>query len=52
MPLDFYRGDEEELDRGHGEVLGPDGSHGWPSAEGLGLASPADLWTTPAVLES
>ena len=33
------------------DLLGPDGPHGWPSAEGLGLAAPADLWTMPAALE-
>ena len=51
MPLVDYRVDDDEF-AGHGDLLGPDGPHGWPSAEGLGLAAPAELWTMPAALEA
>jgi hypothetical protein len=52
MPLvDYRREDGDDAEPGHGDLLAPDGPHGWPSAEGLGLAAPAELWTTPALLE-
>jgi hypothetical protein len=47
MPLDDYRGHDDELDVGHGDLLAPDGPHGWPSTEGLGLTAPAELWAMP-----
>ena len=52
MPLEEYRFDRDELDGGHGDLLSPDGPHGWPSAEGLGLAAPAELWTMPVALDA
>jgi hypothetical protein len=52
MPLVDYRAPDDELDRGHGDILAPDGLHGWPSAEGLGLAAPEELWTMPAAAEA
>jgi hypothetical protein len=51
MPLDDYRSHEDELEGGHGDLLAPDGPHGWPSAEGLGLVAPTELWSMPAAME-
>ena len=50
MPLGDYREADVDLDDGHGDLLAPDGPHGWPSAEGLGLAAPAELWTVSAAV--
>jgi hypothetical protein len=52
MPLDDYRDAEDEPEDRLGDLLAPDGPHGWPSAEGLGLAAPAELWSMPAAIET
>ena len=52
MPLVDYRAMDDDLGTGHGDLLAPDGPHGWPSAEGLGLTAPAELWTMPAAAEA
>ncbi len=53
MPLSRYRAAERPSERGaadqaasagHGDIPEPDGSAGWPTAEGLGLEGPDTLW--------
>jgi hypothetical protein len=50
MPLRAYRtaGGEGSASDAEGSVLDPDGPAGWPSAEGLGLASGDELWDASA----
>jgi hypothetical protein len=55
MPLSRYRSErpselggevEQRAYLGRGDILDPDGTAGWPTAEGLGLERPDSLWAS------
>ena len=56
MPLSRYRDQEpsesgavdQAADRGRGDILDSDETADWPTAEKLGLAGPAALWSGPS----